>query len=391
MDKLRIVMLGTMGRAPFGGHVWVHLNWLRGFQRLGHDIWYVEDDSTWPYDPERNAVSDDCSYAVRRIAEWSNAIGLAGRTAFRLADRPNACWGLSPSELKELYRSCDLLINMAGATPLSHEQRATSTRVLLHTDPVAPEIRIASGDEKTKSIFGDHDYIVTCGENIGRPDCPVPVNGLEAKYRTIRQAVDLDLWPMVSEAPACSFTTVGNWRQSGNEVEYNGERYTWSKHYEWLKFVELPQRSKHRFDVALNVADSEDRDMLESFGWRVLPALPMSYDVLGDYRKFIQHSWAAWTVCKDQNIRLRSGWFSDREATYLASGKPVIMQNTGFSDNLPTGKGLFAFSTMEDILTAIDEISSDYHAHAAAAREIAVEYFEARRMATRLLDSIGLG
>jgi hypothetical protein len=117
----------------------------------------------------------------------------------------------------------------------------------------------------------------------------------------------------------------------------------------------------------------------------------MSYDVLGDYRKFIQHSWAAWTVCKDQNIRLRSGWFSDREATYLASGKPVIMQNTGFSDNLPTGKGLFAFSTMEDILTAIDEISSDYHAHAAAAREIAVEYFEARRMATRLLDSIGLG
>jgi hypothetical protein len=390
MDRLRVVMLGTMGRAPYGGHVWVHLNWLRAFQRLGHDVWYVEDDSSWPYNPDLNSFSDDCTYALEHIAQWTDAIGLGGRTAFRLTGHAGACWGLSPSELHELYRSCDLLINMAGATPLSPEQRAASTRVLLHTDPVAPEIRLAGGDPKTKSIFDDHDYIVTCGENIGRPDCPVPVNGLEAKYRPIRQAVDLDLWPMVPEASASSFTTVGNWRQSGNEVEYEGERYTWSKHHEWLKFVDLPQRSSQRFDVALNVGKVEDRTMLESFGWRVLPALPMSYDVLGAYREFIQHSWAAWTVCKDQNVRLRSGWFSDREATYLASGKPVIMQETGFSDNLPTGKGLFAFSTMEDILAAIEEIRSDYKAHAAAARDIAVEYFEAGRMASRLLDSIGL-
>jgi len=391
MQKLRVVMLGTMGRVPFGGHVWVHLNWLRGFQRLGHDIWYVEDDSSWPYNPDRNAISDECSYAVRRIAEWTRAIGLANKTAFRLADRPNACWGLSESELEELYRSCDLLINMAGATPLREEQLAAPTRVLLHTDPVAPEIRLANGDEKTRVIFGNHDYIVTCGENIGRPNCPVPLNGLGAKYRTIRQAVDLDLWPMVPKARVPSFTTIGNWRQSGNDVEHNGEIYTWSKHHEWLKFIDLPRRTEQRFEVALNIDNGEDRRLLESFGWQLHSPLPMSYDVLGAYRKFIQDSWAAWTVCKDQNVRLRSGWFSDREATYLASGKPVIVQETGFSDHLPTGKGLFAFTTMEDILAAIDDIRSAYEVHARSAREIAAEYFEARQMARRLLDSVGTG
>ena len=293
---------------------------------------------------------------------------------------------MTEPQLVELYRSCDLLINMAGATKLHEQHLAAPLRVMLHTDPGAAELRLANDDAYTKVAFAQHDIIATCGENIGNPDCLLPLNGLEAKYRTTRQAVDTELWQMAFDADAIAFTTIGNWKQTGSDVGYRGEVYRWSKHYEWLKFIDLPRRTGQRFEAALKIDDG-DRQKLLSSGWSVIPT-NWSTDVFGAYPDYIRRSRGSWTVSKDQYTRLRTGWFSDREATYLASGKPVIAQETGFSKTLPTGRGLFHFSTMNEILAAIDAINSDYRSHCEAAREIAREYFDASKIARALLREI---
>jgi hypothetical protein len=388
-NALRLVVLGMMGRCPFGGQTWLYLNWLCGLHRLGHEVWYVEDDTVWPYDPERNTVTDDCSYAVRHVERCLERIGLPGRWAFRLADRKGACWGLSDERLNELYRTCDALLNVVGATDLREEHLATPRRIYVQTDPVIAELRLAGGDEHTRAVFALHDAIVTYGENFGAADCGVPLNGV--RYRKTRQPVDLELWPMAFDPEARDFTTIGNYRQTGDDVEYNGDVYRWSKHHEWEKFIGLPRRTPQAFEVALKVDGTADRQLLESHGWRVVCPVRMSLDVFGAYPDYFRRSRAEFTVAKDQNVRLRSGWFSERDACYLACGKPVIAQETGFGNVLPTGEGLFAFTSMQDVLSAIDAINGDYRKHCAAARAIAEEYFEARKVAARLLADVGLG
>ncbi len=387
-NKLRLIVLGMMGRNPFGGQTWLYLNWIRAFSQLGHEVYYVEDDTVWPYDPEQNTVTDDCGYAVRHIADCMRRIGLPDRWAFRLADRKGACWGRSARKLDELYRSCDALLNVVGATDLREEHLAAPFRVYVQTDPVIAELRLANGDEHTRIAFANHHVIATYGENYGAPDCDVPLNGIA--YKKTRQPVDLDLWPMTCDPRAPLFTTIGNYRQDGNDVEYNGEVYRWSKHHQWERFLGLPQGTKQRFELALKLDDSASRERLEAHGWALVSPLQMSLNVFDDYPAYFRRSRAEFTVAKDQNVRLRSGWFSERDACYLACGKPVVAQDTGFGNVLPTGEGLFAFTTMEEALDAIDAINDDYRRHCEAARAIAEEYFEARSVAGRLLADTGL-
>jgi hypothetical protein len=386
--RLRLVVFGMMGRCPWGGQTWLSLNWLSGLAGLGHDVWYAEDDTVWPYDPERNAVSDDCGHAVRHVASSLAGIGLAGRWAFRLAGRPGACWGLSPAELTELYRTCDALLNVGGAIDLREEHLAAPLRVYVETDPVTAELRLAGGDEHTRRAFAAHDVLATYGENYGAPDCGVPLGGL-AWVRT-RQPVDLARWPAAFRPGAAAYTTIGNYRQRGSDVAFAGEVYRWSKHHEWEKFLDLPRRTGRCFEVALNVDDPADRARLHAHGWRVVSPLAFSRDVFGAYPAFIRGSRAEFTVAKDQNVRLRSGWFSERDACYLASGKPVVAQDTGFAAVLPAGAGLFAARALDEAVAAVEAIEGDYAAHCRAARRVAEECFEARGVARRLLRDVGL-
>ena len=174
--KLRIVILGMMGRCPFAGQTWLYLNWLVGLHRLGHEVWYVEDDSVWPYDPVQNTITDDCSYAVRHIEACMERVGMGGRWAFRLSDRQDACWGLSSSQLNDLYLTCDTLLNVVGATDLNESQLRARHRVYVECDPVTAELRLANGDEHTRNAFDSHHAIATYGENYGAADCGVPLN-----------------------------------------------------------------------------------------------------------------------------------------------------------------------------------------------------------------------
>jgi hypothetical protein len=386
--SLRLVVLGMMGRSPFGGQTWLYLNWLLGLHRLGHEVWYVEDDTVWPYHPGLNAISDDCSYAVRHIRESMARIGLADRWAFRLADRDDACFGLSHAELRRLYGTCDALLNVVGATDLREDQLEAPFRVYVETDPVTAELQLANGDPHTKEAFASHHAIATYGENYGAPDCGVPLDG--RAYVKTRQPVDLEHWPAAYEPGAHAFTTISNYRHEGNDVEYGGELYTWSKHHEWERFLDLPALTRQQLELALKIDDPVDRDRLVRHGWHVVSPFELSLDVFGAYPGYVRRSRGEFTVAKDQNVRLRSGWFSERDACYLASGKPVVAQETGFSNVLPTGEGLFGVSSPEEAAAAIDEINAGYERHCEAARALAEEHFEARAVARRLLEDLGL-
>jgi hypothetical protein len=385
----RIVVLGMMGRCPFGGQTWLYLNWLRGLARLGHDVWYVEDDATWPYDPRANAMVDDHTYAVGHIARSLERIGLGDRWAYRaLYRRDQACHGLSRERLLQLYRDCDALLNLCGATVLNEDHLRARRRVYVETDPVTNQLELANGVAKTRAVLAAHDVVVTYGENYGAPDCGVPTDGI--RYLKTRQPIDLDLWPAAFDANAAHYTTIGNWKQRGHDVTWNGETYAWSKHHEFLKFVDLPRRRPgQRFELCLNVDDAADRALLVEQGWQVTSPLALSLEPFG-YQEFFRRSRAEWTVAKDQNVRLRSGWFSERDACYLASGKPVIAQSTGFENHLPTGRGLFAFRTMDEVLSAIDVVESDYGGACRAARAVAEESLEATRVCRRFVEDIGL-
>jgi glycosyltransferase involved in cell wall biosynthesis len=236
--------------------------------------------------------------------------------------------------------------------------------------------------------FAAHDLLMTYGENYGAGDCGVPVAGLS--FGTTRQPVDLELWPPVFAAER-PFTTIGNYRQEGGDVVFGGEVYRWSKHHEWEKFLDLPARTGQDFLLAVMPEDEADGVLLRQHGWDLVAPIPMSLDVFGAYPDFIRQSRAEFTVAKDQNVRLRSGWFSERDACYLASGKPVVAQDTGFGSHIPTGDGLFAVSAVEEAAEAVARINADYEHHCAAARAVAAECFEASSVAARLLADVGAG
>jgi hypothetical protein len=392
-QKQTIIVLGMMGRTPFAGVAWQVLHYLEGFRRLGHEVYYLEDTGDWPYDPEQNTITADCRYTVNYIARLMAWCGLPGRWGYRAAAQENRMIGLSEDDVRDLLSRAAALVNLTGATLLREEHLRVPVRIYLESDPVLPQIEIAQGRKFTIDLLAAHTHHFTFGENLGAPDCLVPVGHFN--YLPTRQPVILDWWQpgaaRPDRLPAAGphrFTTVGSWQQSGKDVEWNGETYVWSKHHEFLKFIDLPRRTEQKLELALACGDADALGRLKSCGWQIVDALPLSRDIL-PYRDYILGSGGEFTVAKDQNIRLRSGWFSDRSACYLAAGKPVITQDTAFGNILPTGRGLFAFRTMEDVLAALDAIAGNYEAHCRAAREIAAEYFAAEKVIGRLMAVAG--
>jgi hypothetical protein len=292
-------------------------------------------------------------------------------------------------QAKHLLAHADAVLNVAGATYLAKEGLKIGRPIYFGTDPVRHELAFAKGDDAdTCAFIEEHTDFVTYGENIGHPDCPIPP--LPRLRSRTRQPVLLDVWQ--SNPPTRQeFTTVCNWRQMGHDIAYQGEVYYWSKHHEFLKFLDLPSRVPRPIELAmpLKTLAADDRCLLESHGWRLTNAHVFTTDPW-HYREYVRASGGEFTVAKDQNVRLRSGWFSERSACYLAAGRPVITQDTGFGTVLPTGEGLFAFNTLEDIVTAFEAIEADYARHSRAARAIAEAYFRAETVLAKVVDDLGL-
>jgi hypothetical protein len=379
-----VVVLGMMGRTPFAGVAWQVLHYLEGFRRAGCDVFYVEDTGAWPYDPEHNTVTDDPGYTVRYLHDLLRRVGMDGRWAYVAPNR--TVHGTSSTSLARAVAAADVIVNLTGATVLREEHLQVPIRVYLETDPVAPQIEVAQRTPFTVELLAGHTHHLTFGENLGGADCGVPVDGFD--YRPTRQPVVLDWWRPNGAKLGPSFTTVASWRQVGRDVEWRGETYFWSKDREFLKMLELPRRVAPRIELALACDDDSVLELLRDHGWSVRDALEFSLSP-DPYRAYIVGSRAEFTVAKDQNVRLRSGWFSDRSACYLAAGRPVVTQTTGFENVLPTGEGLFAFETVDDAAAAIEEIEANYERHSAAATELAREYFDARRVVPALLREVG--
>jgi hypothetical protein len=350
-------------------------------------VYYVEDTAAWPYDPKRNTFSEDCSYTLHYLAEAMAWCNLADRWAYCSAPPARRIFGLTPHHLADVIDHADVLVNLTGATVLREEHLRIPVRIYLETDPVQAQVKAADGHQPTLMMLGAHTHHFTFGENVGAPECQVPRGPFV--YQPTRQPIILDWWRSDRDERGDCFTTIANWRQSGKEVTWQGETYAWSKHQEFLKFLDLPAHTQQKFELALACDDPEAIRLLRSHGWQTRDALVLSEGLL-PYREYIFRSRGEFTVAKDQNIRLRSGWFSDRSACYLASGRPVITQDTGFDKVLPTGKGLFAFGSMSQILEALELINSEYDLHRRAAEELAGEYFSADRVLTSLLRRAGV-
>ncbi len=387
MKRHKIIICGVMGQVPFAGMAWQVLHHLEGFRRLGHEVFYVEDTDDWPFDPDQNQVTADCAYAVRFIERMLNWCGFASSWAYKSPLEHGRVFGLSAEELADLYGQADILLNLTGSTWLHDQQLDVPVRIYLETDPVLRQIEVARGKTSTIEFLEAHTHHFTYGENIGSLACGVPTSRFE--YRTTRPPVVLDWWQN-DQQPGNCFTTIGNWQQTGKDVEWNGATYTWSKHHEFMKFLAVPTRVGACLELALSNADGDAIDLLRSHGWRVVDSVALSKEIF-PYRNYVQSSRGEFTVAKDQYVRLKSGWFSDRSACYLAAGRPVITQNTGFGTVLPVGEGLFAFDTMEEIVSAFTEVHSNYDRHSRAATNIAQHHFCAEMILAKLLQNIELG
>jgi hypothetical protein len=382
---MRIVVTGLVGQYAFGGVAWDYLQYVEGFRQLGHDVYYLEDTEMWPYDPIKNTVSADASYNVDYLRGVMEKLGLADRWIYRSA--PDASYhGHTEAVAKEICATADLYLNVSGCGWLRPEYLAIPCKVFLDSDPMFTQVALASGKQDVIDRIRAHDKHFTFAENIGATDCRIPAAGFA--WIPTRQPIVLDWWELPAEPPRDAFTTVMNWVSYKN-CEYNGE--TWGqKDVEFLKFVDLPERTTQKFEIAMGMGPGMKRptEMLQQKGWQIIePAehLPDPWT----YREYLRRSKGEWSVAKEGYVKSRSGWFSCRSACYLALGRPCVLQDTGWSNSYPTGSGLFAYQTIDEALAGIEAVNADYAAHSRAARQLAAQMFDARRVLADLITKAG--
>jgi GT2 family glycosyltransferase len=383
----KVVLLGMMSKIPVAGVVWQTLHYLVGFQRLGFDPYYVEAHARTPGMLMRTTTDNSAALAAGFIGDVAARFGLAHNWAYHALHTDGGLLGMTERELRHLYSSAEVIINFHGGTEPRPEHYGTGRLVYLETDPVQLQVELYNDLQATIDFLEPHVAFFTFGENYGKPGCGLPVSDRFAFHPT-RQPVVIDFWSGAG-ADTGLFTTVGNWSQPWRDVTLGGESYSWSKEIEFRKMLALPSLSAATFELALSSYGEKDREMLESRGWHVRSALDLSTD-LDTYRDYVRGSRGEFTVAKDQNARLGTGWFSDRSASYLAAGRPVVTQDTGFGNVLPVGEGLFAFRTIDDAVGAIQAIEENYEKARAAAFTIAREHFDARVVLAQLLESVGV-
>lgn len=386
MKRGKILVLHFAGQMPLAGIAWQAMHYLLGLEELGWEAWYVEDGGANPYDPRISSVAMECGYNVAYLRRAMEQYGFGERWAYWDAIR-DVYHGLSRERVHALYGEADALINLCGATRLRDEHFACPTRIIVDTDPVYEQIKYAKADPEARAYLDAHTHFFSYGENLGTPECPIPLCGVP--WRPTRPPVDPRLWPEPADTPRC-FTTIGTWENKGKDIEFDGSRYVWSKHVNFLRFLDLPRRRPGTcFEIAMTPPDERVRRTVEAAGWRIADPQPVSAD-MASYAGFIAGSRGELTVAKDIYVRPNSGWFSDRSVCYLAAGRPVVTMRTGFSKFYPVGRGLFEFSSVDEALAAIDAVASDYAGHSRAARALAQEYFAAERVIGELMAAAGL-
>lgn len=394
MKRKKIVVMGFMAGCPIAGVVWQHIHYIVGLQRLGHDVYYIEDSARIPYNPVSYDTSDDYSYAAETLARLAAQFGFQDRWSFCARYLPGApTAGFSRQKIVELYRTADAILNVCGSQEFNEDLEQSERILYVESDPGVEQIKIDKGVQTTRDYLGKHHALFTFGESIGTEIFPVPLHNVT--WLPTRQPVVTNFWktsaPPASTQGLAVFTSVANWNTSGRkDIEWRGEKYLWSKSLEFLKFIEAPFRASETFELATTINDAPTRELFAKNNWRFSDPNPLSVDH-DLYKKYLQNSKGEFTVAKDQYVRLHTGWFSDRSACYLACGRPVITQETGFTRHYAGDRrGLFSFKTVDEIAEAVREINADYPAHCHAAYEIAADVFEAEKVLASLLERAGI-
>jgi hypothetical protein len=385
---VKAIVTGMIATYPLGGVVWDYAQYALGLERLGFDVYYLEDTGGPTYDPEQRVYGEDCTYAVSfleaALASLSSSLGKQWH--FRAAD--GQTYGLEPTCVAAAVADAELFLNVSGGCLLRDEYLPCRRKVLIDTDPGwnhfvnYPRWDISPGWLGSNG-FRSHDYFFTYAERIGRRNCTLPALGLA--WQTTRPPVVLDRWQ--PQLPGDCWTTVMTWDNFRRPIEHEGVIYG-AKEREFGRVEELPKHTSARLELAVGGHRAPVERWREQ-GWSVVDSHAVTR-TLGDYRSYVCQSRGEFSVAKNVYVATGSGWFSCRSVCYLAAGRPVILQDTGFSELLPVGAGLLAFSDLEGAAAAINAVEADYAAHAAAAQHVARECFASDKILGDLLDRIGL-
>jgi hypothetical protein len=368
-----------MIRFPVGGFVWHHFQYLAGLDDLGHEVIYFEDYG-WKescYDPSRDRMSGDPRYGIAYLLSLFRRHGLAIRWCFLAQD--GTAHGMSREELADCCRGSDLYLDLSNVNSIP-ESALCRRRVLVDTDPVFTQIGALGS-----APISDYDVLFTFGENVHLPGCTMPT--ADRTWLPTRQPVLASLWPVEKADPAAPFTTVTSWDTGG--YRHRG-RIFGGKAREFEPLFTLPKDTGEDMEIAVSIEPkiTDSKTVLQRLtngGWRVRDAIEVTRTP-SCYQKYLAASRAEFSVARNGYVSAQCGWFSERSAAYLASGRPVILQDTGFSKVLPCGEGLLAYRNRCEAIAAIKRLREDYDAHCRAARMLAEDFFDSRRVLSRLLE-----
>ena len=392
-SSLQIIVTGLITQHPLlGGITWHYLQYVLGLARLGHQVYYFEDSGERPYllgegAAENNWTAKNCDFNVGYLAKIMARFGFEERWAYRCA-LDSKWYGLSRQRRESIITSADLLINVSGSLENPANYRQIPHLLYIDTDPVVTQIKIAAGNGQFARRVAAHDIHFSFGESFSES-----VPSTDYRWRPTRQPIDLSLW-RPDKPRRETFTTIMSWT-SYAPLTYAGRTFG-QKDAEFVRFLELPRRvASAEMEIALGGAQHRNwqvgdqsqtaHDLLTEAGWRIVDALETCAD-LDSYRHYIESSKAEWSVAKNAYVQGRPGWFSERSACYLAAGRPVVVQDTGFGAALPVGEGILPFSSLEQAVAAILEVQANYGRHAEAARAIAETHFACEKVLARLID-----
>ncbi len=387
-SKLRIIVSGLIAQYPLGGVTWDYFQYVLGLAQLGHDVYYLEDTGQWPYNPDEGGTSKGGEFNARYLGELMARFDLEDRWAYRFPWQ-NQWYGMSENKRRDIVETADLLINVSGVLQQPWRYRGRGRLAYIDSDPVFTQVKLAKGQSDFEKIVDVHDIHFSFGESLSSGPLPhVPDTAYE--WLPTRQPIVLEQWmvPLAKEVVARrnAFTTIMNWT-SYKPLQYSGQSYG-QKDIEFRRIIDLPKRIPNTtLEIAINEGKTRrtPRHLLAHEGWQVVDPAVVCPD-LDTYRHYIQTSKAEFSVAKQGYVVGQSGWFSCRSACYLAAGRPVIVQETGFSSVLPTGQGLLAFTSLQEAMESIEQVEHGYKQHSQAAREIAETYFDATNVLNDLIE-----
>lgn len=376
-----IIFAGALGRFPVGGHAWTELHYLLGLQALGHTVYFLEDcgKESWVYNWETEQFTTELDYPTQYVRDCLEPFGLGDHWIYRAGDRSR---GLPPDRFREICAQADLFIIRSLSIPVWREEYDwPQRRIYVDTDPGFTQIRVDKGDQELANTIDRCERLFSIGQRLGAEDCLIP--DLDRSWIKTVFPIMLDHWSTPPQNDLTHFSSIMQWR-SYEEVDYQGMKFG-NKDKEFPKFLGLPQLTAQPLRMALTGDRGIEKKLLDQ-GWEVVPGWSTTLTTYL-YRQFIQTSRAEFSVAKQGYVKMRGGWFSDRSVCYLASGRPVLVQDTGQSHWLPVGSGVLLFNNMQEAIDGIETINANYEHHQLAARHIAEMFFDSHKVLSKLLEA----